>query len=163
MNEKIKISQIRLIGQEGQQLGVVSPAEGLKLAKEAGLDLVEVAPDAAPPVCRIMDYVRYRYEQTRKNREAKKKQKVVHLKEIRIKPNIEEHDYQVKLNHLTKFLKRGDKAKVTMFFRGRQMAHVDLGRKVLDRLATDVSTVGELETAPRLDGKMITMIIKPKK
>jgi len=110
-----------------------------------------------------MDYSKYKYEQEKKEREARKKQHVIHIKEVKVGPKIEEHDYQVKLNHLTKFLKRGDKAKVTMFFRGRQMAHVDLGRKVLDRLATDISTVGELESAPRLDGKMITMLVKPKK
>ena len=149
--------------EEGRQVGTLSLDEALKMAQEAGLDLVEVAPQSSPPVARIMDYSKYKYEQEKKEREARKKQHVIHIKEVKVGPKIEEHDYQVKLNHLTKFLKRGDKAKVTMFFRGRQMAHVDLGRKVLDRLATDISTVGELESAPRLDGKMITMLVKPKK
>ena len=149
--------------EEGKQVGTISLDEALKMAQEAGLDLVEVAPQSNPPVARIMDYSKYKYEQEKKEREARKKQHVIHIKEVKVGPKIEEHDYQVKLNHLTKFLKRGDKAKVTMFFRGRQMAHVDLGRKVLDRLATDISTVGELESAPRLDGKMITMLVKPKK
>jgi len=162
MNEKIKISQIRLIGQEGQQLGVVSPAEGLKLAKEAGLDLVEVAPDAAPPVCRIMDYVRYRYEQTRKNREAKKKQKVVHLKEIRIKPNIEEHDYQVKLRHAREFLEEKNKVKITLRFRGREITHKELGKRILDKLVEDLKDLGETEKPPVSEGKSVTMILLPK-
>jgi len=125
--------------------------------------LVEVAAQAKPPVARIMDYSKYKYDQDKKEKEARKKQHVIHVKEIKIGPKIEEHDYQVKLHHLEKFLKRGDKAKITMRFRGRQMAHVDLGRKVLDRLASDIVAFGELETTPKLDGRIMAMLIKPKK
>jgi len=137
--------------------------EALKLAQESGLDLVEVAPQGTPPVARVMDYSKFKYDQEKKEKEARRKQHVAHVKEIKIGPKIEEHDYQVKLHHLEKFLKRGDKAKVTMRFRGRQMAHVDLGRKVLDRLSGDIAAFGELETAPKLDGKIMAMLIKPKK
>ena len=148
MNEGIRISQIRLIGEEGQQLGVVAPQQGLKLAREAGLDLVEVAPEAEPPVCRIMDYTKYRYDQARKNREAKKKQRVVHLKEIRIKPNIEEHDYQVKLRHAREFLEKKDKVKVVLRFRGREITHKELGSRLLERLIEDVKDMAETEKPP---------------
>ena len=123
---------------------------------------MEVAPTAAPPVCRIMDYSKYKYEQEKREKEARKKQKVVHIKEIRMGPKIEEHDYQFKLKHLEDFLKRGDKVKVTMMFKGREMAHMDIGRKILDRLASDISAVGEIEEAPRLEGRVIGMLIRAK-
>lgn len=126
------------------------------------MDLVEIAPTAVPPVCRIMDYSKYKYEQEKREKEARKKQKVVHIKEIRLGPKIEEHDYQFKLKNLQEFLKRGDKVKVTMMFRGREMAHVDLGRKILDRLSSDISSVGEIEESPRLEGRFINMIIRAK-
>jgi len=134
----------------------------MKIAKDAQLDLVEVAPTAAPPVCRIMDYSRYKYEQEKKEREAKKKQKVIHLKEIKLGPNIEEHDYQVKLNHLKRFLERGDKTKVTIWFRGREMAHTNKGRILLDRAARDLSGISEIEDAPKLDGRRMIMVLKAK-
>ena len=162
MNEGIRISQIRLIGEEGQQLGVVAPQQGLKLAREAGLDLVEVAPEAEPPVCRIMDYTKYRYDQARKNREAKKKQRVVHLKEIRIKPNIEEHDYQVKLRHAREFLEKKDKVKVVLRFRGREITHKELGSRLLERLIEDVKDMAETEKPPVSEGRSVTMVLVPK-
>jgi translation initiation factor IF-3 len=151
-----------VVGEEGEQLGVMATADALKKAEEAGLDLVEVAPTAVPPVCRIMDYSRYKYEQEKREKEAKKKQKVVHIKEIRLGPKIGEHDYQFKLKHLGEFLKKGDKVKITMMFRGREMAHVDLGRKILDRLSGDISGLGEIEEQPRMEGRFINMVIRAK-
>lgn len=140
----------------------MSIQDALKKAGEANLDLVEIAPTAAPPVCRIMDHSRYKYEQEKKEKEARKKQKVIHLKEIRMGPKIGEHDYQFKIRHLTDFLKKGDKVKVTMIFRGREMAHIDLGRKILDRLSSDISAIGEIEEQPRLEGRFINMVIRAK-
>jgi len=156
------VREARVVGENGEQLGVLPVLEAQKLADEAGLDLVEVAPTAVPPVCRIMDYSKYKYEQEKSEKEARKKQKVVHLKEVRLSPKIGEHDYQFKLKNLQEFLKRGDKAKVTMMFKGREMAHMDLGRKILDRLAGDISAVGEIEESPRLEGRIIMMVIKAK-
>ena len=134
----------------------------MKRAVEAGLDLVEVAPTAVPPVCRIMDYSKYKYEQEKREKEARKKQKVIHLKEIRLGPKIGEHDYQFKLRNLEEFIKRGDKVKVTMMFRGREMAHVDLGRKLLERLSSDISQIGEIEEPARQEGRFINMVIRAK-
>jgi len=150
------------VGAESEQLGVMQVADALKKAEEAGLDLVEVAPTAVPPVCRIIDYSKYKYEQEKREKEARKKQRMVHTKEIRMGPKIGEHDYQFKLRNLEDFLKRGDKVKITMMFRGREMAHVDLGRKVLDRLASDISAIGEIEENPRLEGRFINMVIRAK-
>ena len=137
--------------------------QALDLAGEKGLDLVEVAPQASPPVCRIMDYGKYRYEQRRRTREAKKKQKTMEIKEIKLRPKIEEHDYQVKLRQAQRFLKGGDKAKVTIMFRGREMAHLDIGRKLLDRLANDVVDLGVVEVAARMEGRSMGMILAPNK
>ncbi len=163
INRRIRARELRVVDEDGKQSGVVALEEALKMATDAGLDLVEVAPQLKPPVARIMDYSKYKYEQEKKEREAKKKQHVTHVKEIKIGPKIEEHDYQVKLHHAEKFLKRGDKTKVTMRFRGRQMAHIDLGRKVLDRFSGDVAAFGELEMEPKLEGRVLTMVIKAKK
>ena len=143
-------------------MGVLTVPDALKRAEEAGLDLVEVAPTAVPPVCRIMDYSKYKYEQEKSEKEARKKQKVVHIKEVRLSPKIGEHDYQFKFKNLTDFLKRGDKVKVTMMFKGRQMAHMDLGRKILDRLSSDISAIGEIEERPKLEGRIIMMVIRAK-
>lgn len=162
INERIRAKEIRVIGESGEQIGVISVVEGLRLAKEGGLDLVEVAPMAKPPVCRIMDYSKYKYDQEKKERIARKKQRVVHIKEIRLKPNIEEHDYQTKLHHLIRFLERGDKAKVTLMFRGREMAHVDAGRQLMDRLMKDLSEVAEVERPPVLEGRFLVMQLTPK-
>lgn len=150
------------MGENGEQLGVLTTEEALKRAVEAGLDLVEVAPTAVPPVCRIMDYSKYKYEQEKREKEARKKQKVIHLKEIRLGPKIGEHDYQFKLRNLEEFIKRGDKVKVTMMFRGREMAHVDLGRKLLERLSSDISQIGEIEEPARQEGRFINMVIRAK-
>lgn len=151
-----------VIDHNGKQLGVMSPQEGLKIARGVQLDLVEVAPTASPPVCRIMDYSRYKYEQEKKEREARKKQKIIHLKEIKFRPNIEEHDFQTKLDHLRRFLERGDKTKITIWFRGREMAHVDKGRAIMNRLISDLSGISDLEEGPALDGRRMIMILQAK-
>lgn len=153
---------MRVIGENGEQLGVLTTQDAIKRAEEAGYDLVEVAPTSNPPVCRIMDYSRYKYEQEKREKEARKKQKVIHLKEVRMGPKIGEHDYQFKLRNLEDFLKRGDKVKVTMMFRGREMSHQDLGRQILDRLSKDISAVGEIEEPPRMEGRIIAMVIRAK-
>ncbi|MBU1887597.1 MAG: translation initiation factor IF-3 [Candidatus Omnitrophica bacterium] len=162
INQRIRVKDIRLIGPSGEQMGIVPTRDALQKAQEVGLDLVEVAGQASPPVCRIMDYSKYKYEQEKKAKEAKKHQKIMHLKEIKFKPNIEEHDYQVKLHHLKKFLTRGDKAKVTMIFRGREMSHIDIGKKVLDRVTADLVEAGELEAFPKREGRSITLNFIPK-
>jgi translation initiation factor IF-3 len=162
VNQRIRVKDVRLIGVSGEQMGIVPTRDALQKAQEAGLDLVEVASQASPPVCRIMDFSKYKYDQEKKAKEAKKHQKVIHLKEIKLKPNIEEHDYQVKLHHLKRFLTRGDKAKVTMIFRGREMSHIDIGKKVLDRVISDLSDSGELEKAPTREGRSITLNFIPK-
>jgi len=152
---------VRVIGEDGSQLGVMNPLDAVKLARERGLDLVEVAPMTNPPVCRIMDFNKFKYDQSRREREAKKKHHVARLKEVKFKPHIEEHDYQVKLGMLKRFLMRGDKAKVTLVFRGRELAHVELGRRVLDRLAGDLNSTGMVERTPVLEGRFMTMIFQP--
>lgn len=162
VNSRIRVREVRVIGEVGDQLGVMATQDAIKRAEEAGLDLVEVAPTATPPVCRIIDYSRYKYEQEKREKEARKKQKIVHIKELRMGPKIGEHDYQFKRRNLEDFLKRGDKVKVTMMFRGREMAHVDLGRKVLDRLASEISSIGEIEESPRLEGRIISMVVRAK-
>ncbi len=159
---RIRAKEVRVIDNEGNQLGVLAVPDAVKKAEEVGLDLVEIAPSAVPPVCRIMDYSRYKYEQEKKEKEAHKKQKVVHLKEIRFGPKIGEHDYQFKLKNLEDFLKRGDKVRITMMFKGREMAHIDLGRKILDRLSSDISAIGEIEEAPSLEGRFLNMTIRAK-
>jgi len=162
INYRIRAREVRVIADDGSQLGVMGVQDALKKAQDAGLDLVEIAPTATPPVCRIMDHSRYKYEQEKKEKEARKKQKIVHIKEIRMGPKIGEHDYQFKVRHLEDFLKKGDKVKVTMIFRGREMAHIDLGRKILDRLSSDISGIGEVEERPRLEGRFLNMIVRAK-
>ena len=161
-NQRIRVKEVRLIGPDGEQMGTVLTQDALQKAQELGLDLVEVASQANPPVCRIMDYSKYKYDQEKKEREARKHQKVVHLKQIKIKPNIEEHDYQVKLHHLKRFLSRGDKAKLIMIFRGREMSHIEIGKKVVDRMISDLSDVGELEKSPTKEGRSIIVNFLPK-
>ena len=161
VNERIRISQVRVIGDDGAQLGVMSPSEALQLARERGLDLVEVAPQTNQPVCRIMDFNKFRYEEQRREREAKKKHHVAKLKEVKFKPRIEEHDYQVKLGRLKRFLIRGDQAKVTLVYRGRELAHVELGRRILDRLVEDLKAISKVERTPMLDGRFMTMVFGP--
>ena len=154
--------EVRLIGAQREQVGIVATAEALKMAREDQLDLVEVAPNSSPPVCRIMDYTKYKYEQTKKEREAKKKQKVIHLKELRINPKIQEHDYLVKLKHLEKFLTHHDKVKVRMTFRGREVTHMEFGQSILNRLIKDIGEVGELEKPPIHEGRNVILVFKPK-
>ena len=158
VNERIRISQVRVIGEDGAQLGVMAPTDALRLAKEKGLDLVEVAPQTSPPVCRIMDFNKFRYDEQRREREAKKKHHIAKLKEVKFKPHIEEHDYQVKLGMLKRFLMRGDQAKVTMVYRGRELAHTELGRRILDRLVEDLKPISKVERSPMLDGRFMTMV-----
>ncbi len=162
VNEGIRVPQVRLIDQDGNQAGVVAIDQALRMSKEAELDLVEVAPQASPPVCRIMDFSKFKYDQAKKEKEARKKQRVIHIKEIKFHPFIEENDYQVKFHNLERFLKQGDKAKITMVFRGREMNYVSTGRKVLERLAQEIAAIGEVEKPPIMEGKMITMVIMPK-
>jgi translation initiation factor IF-3 len=161
VNERIRIAQIRVIAEDGAQLGVMAPMDALKLAKERGLDLVEVAPNATPPVCRILDFNKFKYEEQRREREARRKHHVTKLKEVKFKPRIEEHDYQVKLNMLRRFLMRGDQAKVTMVYRGRELAHTELGRRVLDRLVSDLDPISRVERNPSLEGRFMTMVFGP--
>lgn len=146
---------------DGKQLGVLQTIEALKLAEQAGLDLVEVAPQATPPVCRIMDFGKYRYEQTKQEKEAKKKQHAIKNKEIKYRPTIEEHDYQTKLKQMIGFLDKGSKIKVTLAFRGREMAHLELGQKLLDKISKDVEGHGAVESKPKLLGRFYIMIIAP--
>lgn len=162
INERIRAREIRVIGAEGQQFGVLSVDQGLKLAREKGLDLVEVAPQATPPVCRIMNYGKFKYDQTKKAREARRRQKVVEVKEVKVRPKIEEHDYQVKLRNAQKFLKRGDKVKVTLMFRGREVVHPEIGRRILNRLIEDVKDLGQIERSLYQEGKNLITIITPK-
>jgi translation initiation factor IF-3 len=153
---------VRLVGPEGNQLGVVPIQKALELANQNELDLVEVAPQASPPVCRIMDFSKFKYDQEKKEREAKKHQKQSRLKEIRLKPNIDDHDYQTKLKQAISFLKKKDKVKISLFFRGRQMEHMELGRKILDRFIIDTQNDGQLEKQPLLEGRIISLVIAPK-
>lgn len=154
--------QIRVIGAEGEQLGVMTPAEAMKIATEHQLDLVEVAPGVSPPVCRIMNYSKYKYDQEKKTREARKHQRTLHVKEIKFKPNIEEHDYQVKLKQAQKFLGRGDKLKVTLTYRGREMAHQELGRRLLDKFVKDLNPIAEVEKGPIQEGRNIIILFNNK-
>ncbi len=162
INERIRASQVRLIGPEGNQMGILPLQRALDLANQYELDLVEVAPQVEPPVCRIMDFSKFKYDQERKEREAKKHQSRTRVKEIRLKPNIEEHDYQVKLRQTIGFLNKRDKVKVCLFFRGRQMAHVDLGRKVLDRFINDAQQAGKVERDSVLEGRVISVVLAPR-
>ncbi len=162
INERIRVPEVRLIGADGGQLGVVPIQKALEIASQSELDLVEVAAAANPPVCRVIDYSKFKYDQEKKEREAKKHQKQIKLKEIRLKPNIDEHDYQTKVKQAVTFLQKKDKVKVNLFFRGRQMEHLDLGRKVLDKFITDTQNAGQIEKYPALEGRMISMVITPK-
>lgn len=146
----------------GQQLGIMPTREALRLASEKGLDLVNVAPDAKPPVCRIMNFGRYKYEQSKREKEARKKQKTITIKEIRLRPTIDEHDFQVKLRNIKRFLTDGDKVKVTVRFRGRQLVHADTGKELLARMAEEIKDLGVVERVPRLEGMQMVMILSPK-
>jgi translation initiation factor IF-3 len=163
VNDEITSPQVRLIDQDGNQEGVVSLERAKQIAEEAELDLVEVAPNSKPPVCRIMDFGKFKFEQNKKQQEAKKKQKIIHVKEIKFRPGTEEGDYQVKLRNLIRFLNDGDKAKITLRFRGREMAHQDLGAKLLDRIEQDLAEYGAVEQRPKMEGRQMVMVLAPAK
>jgi translation initiation factor IF-3 len=153
---------VRVVSEEGEQLGILLFRDALRLASEKGLDLVEVAPTARPPVCRIMDYGRFKYEQSKRAKEARKKQRTVDIKEVKMRPTIEEHDFGVKSKNALRFLQEGDKVKATVTFRGREIVHSELGKQVLERLAREVSEYGVVERAPRIEGRNMIMILTPK-
>ena len=161
MNERIRAREIRVIDADGNQLGIMPPYEAVKKAREVNLDLVEISPNAVPPVCRIMDYGKYLYEQEKKERAAKKHQKQIVLKEVKFSVNVDEHDYVTKRNHVLRFLAEGDKVKASLRFRGREMAHQNLGRNVLERLVTDVGDKGTVEFRPRMEGNTMHVILAP--
>jgi translation initiation factor IF-3 len=163
MNSRISVLEVRLIASNGDQIGVVETTKALELAKEEELDLVEIVPNQTPPVCRIMDYGKFRFDNQKKAHAAKKKQKQTQVKEIKFRPNTEEADYQVKLKSITKFLTGGDKAKITMRFRGREIAHQVIGREVLDRVQKDLDEIGIVEQIPLFEGRQMVMVIAPKK
>ena len=163
MNSRINVQEVRLIASNGDQVGVVDTSKALELAKEEDLDLVEIVPNQTPPVCRIMDYGKYKFESQKKAHAAKKKQKQTQVKEIKFRPNTEEADYQVKLKSLIKFLSGGDKAKITMRFRGREIAHQVIGREFLDRVQKDLDDYGIVEQIPSFEGRQMVMVIAPKK
>jgi len=162
VNRQIRISPVRLIGADGSQVGVVPVEEALRIAAEAALDLVEVAPTARPPVVKIMDYGKYRFEQAKAARAAKKKQHVIHLKEVKYRPGIDTHDFEFKTRHARTFLEEGNKVKLTMMFRGRQVAHPELGRDVLNRVMTALADIARVESDPKLEGRNMSMVIAPK-
>ena len=161
INERIRCPEIRLIGAEGENVGVVTPAQALQMAEEAGLDLVEISPTATPPVCKIMDFGKFKYEQQKKEAEARKKQKIIEIKEVKFRPGTDKHDYDVKMRSVLKFLGNGDKVKVTLRFRGREMAHQDLGRQLLEQIATDITEFGKIENMPKMEGRQMVMMIGP--
>lgn len=163
INEQIKDKEVRVVSEDGEQLGVMSSKEALKLAQEAELDLVKIAPTAKPPVCKIIDYGKYKYELVRKEKEAKKKQKVVEVKEIRLSPNIDTNDLNTKMNATRKFIAKGNKVKVTLRFRGREMAHMQTSKHILDEFAEQISDVATVEKAPKLEGRSISMVLTEKK
>ena len=163
INEQIRDKEVRLIGENGEQLGIMSSREAMKLAEKAELDLVKIAPTAKPPVCKIIDYGKYRYELARKEKEARKKQKVVELKEIRLSPNIDSNDLNTKMNAAKKFLSKGDKVKITLRFRGREMAHMNASKHILDDFAESLAEVAVVEKAPKVEGRSISMVLAEKK
>jgi translation initiation factor IF-3 len=162
VNEEIRCKEIRLVSETGEQLGIMPPKEAMKIAQGKGLDLVEVAPSANPPVCKIMDHGRFKYEQSKKEREARKKQRIINIKEVKLRPNIEEHDFQVKTKNAIRFLEEGDKVKVTIMFRGREVSHPELGRELLEKVAVTVSDYAVVEKNPKLESKNMTIFLSPK-
>ncbi len=161
MNDRIRADEIRLIGADGENVGLVTPSRGMQLAEEAGLDLVEISPNATPPVCKIMDFGKFKYEQQKRESEARKKQKIIEIKEVKFRPNTDTHDYDVKMRNVVKFLGNGDKVKVTLRFRGREMAHLNLGRELLERVAEDTKEIGKVENMPKMEGRQMIMMIGP--
>ena len=162
MNEAIRSKEIRLISDTGEQLGIVSILDGLKRAQEKNLDLVEVAPGAKPPVCRIMDYGKFKYEQNKKVKESRKNQRVINIKEVKLRPGIEEHDINVKLKNAIRFLKSGDKVKVTIMFRGREISHSELGKELCEKFAKELEEYAVIEKRPSVEGRNMIMVLSPK-
>ncbi|MGI5857770.1 MAG: translation initiation factor IF-3 [Tepidanaerobacteraceae bacterium] len=162
VNHEIRAREVRLIGPDGKQLGIMSLKDALRHAQDAQLDLVRVASDAKPPVCKVMDFGKFKYEQSKREKEARKKQKVINIKEIRMNPTIDEHDFQVRLKNTLRFLKDGDKVKVSIRFRGRQMAHTKLGEQVLNKMAESIKEVGVVEKKPKMEGRNMIMVLSPK-
>lgn len=163
INGQIKDKEVRVIGQNGEQIGIMSPKEAMKLAQEAELDLVKIAPKAQPPVCKIVDYGKYRYELARKEKDAKKKQKTVEIKEVRLSPNIETNDLNTKVNNAKKFITKGNKVKVTLRFRGREMAHMASSKHILDDFAEKLADIATVEKAPKVEGRNMTMFLTEKR
>ena len=162
-NELIHAREVRVIGAEGEQLGILQRNEAIAMAREIGCDLVEVSSNATPPVCRIMDYGKFKYEQQKKKQDAKKRHAVVQVKEIKVRPKTDEHDYETKLKHIRSFLEDGDRCKVTVFFRGREIVHKDRGIEILERIVKDLEDVGKVEQEPRAEGRTLQMLVVPKK
>ncbi|MFH0778508.1 MAG: translation initiation factor IF-3 [Candidatus Eisenbacteria bacterium] len=162
VNDRIRAASVRVIGPDGTQMGVMSSRDALAAAEGHGLDLVEVAPDTSPPVCRIMDFGKFKYEQSKRAKKAKKKQHIMHLKEVKLRPKIEEHDYQFKMDHAKKFLEAHDKVKFTVTFRGREFTHAELGHRLLERVVKDLESTGQTEGAVRSEGKNLILVMVPK-
>ncbi|MGC2415206.1 MAG: translation initiation factor IF-3 [Stellaceae bacterium] len=162
INEEISVLRVRLVDERGGMVGVVGRSEALAMAADAGLDLVEIAPGADPPVCKILDFGKFKYEEQKKKNEARKKQKIIEVKEIKLRPSIDIHDYAVKMRSMNKFIEEGDKVKVTMRFRGRELAHQELGMNVLMRVKDDLDGIAKVEQTPRMEGRQMTMVVSPK-
>jgi translation initiation factor IF-3 len=162
VNTEIGVPRVRLVDERGNMIGVVPRNEALTMAASAGLDLVEVAPNADPPVCKILDYGKFKYEEQKKKNEARKKQKIIEVKEIKLRPSIDDHDYEVKMRAMNKFIEEGDKVKVTMRFRGRELAHQDIGMNVLIRVRDDLDTIAKVEQMPRMEGRQMVMVMAPR-
>jgi translation initiation factor IF-3 len=163
VNERIRVPNVRLVAADGSQVGIVDTQKALQMAVDADLDLVEVAATADPPVCRIMDYGKYKYEQDQRQKEARKKQSLIVVKEMKMRPKIDSHDYETKKGHVVRFLRSGAKVKVTIMFRGREMAHQELGRRLLDRLSEDVEEIAKVDSPPKIDGRNMAMVLTPLK
>ena len=162
VNGEINVMRVRLVDEQGRMVGVVGRSEALAMAAEAGLDLVEIAPNADPPVCKILDFGKFKYEEQKKKNEARKKQKIIEVKEIKLRPSIDDHDYEVKMRSMNKFIEEGDKVKVTMRFRGRELAHQELGMNVLIRVRDDLGEIAKVEQMPRMEGRQMTMVVAPR-
>jgi translation initiation factor IF-3 len=162
VNYEINVPQVRLVGPDGEMIGIVSAREAMSRAEETGFDLVEISPNADPPVCKLLDFGKFKYEQQKKKNEARKKQKIIEVKEIKLRPNIDDHDYDVKMRAATGFLDEGDKVKVTMRFRGREMMHQDLGMNVLMRVKEQLDPLAKVEQTPQLEGRQMTMVLAPR-
>lgn len=163
VNDRIRVPKVRVVGSDGSQIGIIDTQKALDMAVEQDLDLVEVAAQADPPVCRIMDYGKYKYEQDQRQKEARKKQSLIVVKEMKMRPKIDSHDYETKKGHVVRFLRQGAKVKVTIMFRGREMAHQQLGRRLLDRLSEDLVDISKIDAFPKMDGRNMTMVLSPQK